>query len=159
MKKIYGTNETPLVECFNPIKGIYKIRFCKREEKDGAVSFMEETFIGKPTDDEIRSVIMGYYNTLCDDEILNGFVYDGNIVWLTLENQLNYKIALDLASQENFKTVKFKIGTLEEPVYVTFESYEELNNFVKDIHTYISQTLQKYWQIKDAINWELYTII
>lgn len=157
MKKTYSKEHPQEIAIYDKIKGSYIVAFDIKEVEDG-YEYLTYIFNSIPSVEDIKDLFISYYNTQCDLEIASGFIYDGNIVWLTLENQLNYKIALDLASQENFKTVKFKIGTLEEPVYVTFESYEELNNFVKDIHTYISQTLQKYWEIKDNLDWSKYKI-
>ena len=84
-----------------------------REREDGSADYMEENILGKPSREIIRTVILGWYNEEIDREILSGFVYEGMPVWLSSENQFNYKAAHDLAVQNGGATlpVTFKFGT------------------------------------------------
>ena len=91
MKRVEGTAGVKLLECVNPVKNTWRIRWDVREREDGSADYMEENFLGKPSGEIIRSVILGWYNEQIDREILSGFVYEGMPVWLSSENQFNYK--------------------------------------------------------------------
>ena len=131
MKRVEGTAGVKLLECVNPVKNTWRVRWVVREREDGSADYMEENFLGKPSGEIIRTVILGWYNEQIDREILSGFVYEGMPVWLSSENQFNYKAAYDLAVQTGGATlpVTFKFGTDEQPVYRTFETLEELTDF------------------------------
>ena len=99
MKRVEGTSGIRLIECVSPARNRWRIRWDVQEREDGSASYMEEGFIGKPGPDTIKSVITGWYNDQTDREILSGFVYEDMPVWLSSENQFNYKAAYDLAVQ------------------------------------------------------------
>ena len=122
MKRVEGTSGIRLIECVSPARNRWRIRWDVQEREDGSASYMEEGFIGKPGPDTIKSVITGWYNDQTDREILSGFVYEDMPVWLSSENQFNYKAAYDLAVQTGgaMLPVTFKFGTDEEPQYRTF---------------------------------------
>ena len=79
-------------------------------------------------------------------------------MWLSQENQYNYKAAYDLAVQTEGKTlpVTFKFGTDEEPVYRTFETLEEIADFYTKTVAFIQGVLADGWKKKDAIDLSLY---
>jgi hypothetical protein len=83
-------------------------------------------------------------------------------VWLSSENQFNFKAAYDLAVQTNGQSlpVKFKIGETEnkEPVYHTFETMEEFTDFYTKAIAYINKCLNEGWELKDSIDWSEYEI-
>lgn len=110
----------------------------------------------------IKNLIINYYNSLCDKEILSGFTYEDVPVWLSTENQTNFKAAYDLAVQMQGENgtlpLKFKFGTDKEPVYRVFDNLPELTQFYTSAIGYIRSTLEKYWDIKDEINWSKYEI-
>jgi hypothetical protein len=70
------------------------------------------------------------------------------LVWLSSENQFNYKAAYDLAVQTGGASlpVKFKFGTTEDPVYYTFTNINDLSDFYMSAMRYINQTLDQGWQ-------------
>ncbi len=45
------------------------------------------------TEDEIRSTVITWHNRETDKDILSGFTYENVPVWLSSENQFNYKAA------------------------------------------------------------------
>ena len=111
----------------------------------------------KPTMDEIKTDITEQINRNVDEKILCGMTYKGMAVWLSTENQLNYKAAHDLAVQTGGKTlpVRFKFGTEEdEPQYYTFESVEELDEFYVAMVKHIQTALNEGWTEKDNIDWD-----
>lgn len=155
--KIYGGNNNLLVECINPITDKWMVLWNKQEEGE-TTSYIYEVFTHKPTLSEIKDTMLVWYNALIDQEILSGFTWKDTPVWLSMENQFNYKAAYDLAVQTNGQTlpVTFKFGTTDEPVYYTFEDLEELKDFYVKAMTYVSSTLKKGWDMKEKIDWSVY---
>lgn len=158
----YSTESTQLFECFNKVKNTYIVRFDETKTDNG---YKYQHFFVSGTDDieVIKSTINNYYNELCSDEILKGFKLDSDIVWLSSENQINYKIYYDFAlfNHQNdleFQPIKIKIGDETESKYHTFQSFEEYQKFVFDYAEHIQNTISKYWELKDSIDWKLYTI-
>lgn len=147
-----------LIECVNPIRDKWRIRWDVQENEDGTATYMEAEFLHRPTADEIRQTIIGYYNQQTDEAILSGFEYEGNMVWLSSENQFNYKAAHDLAVQTGGATlpVTFKLGTDEHPVYRKFNNLGELTEFYRQAMLYIQGALAVGWEKKDALDLSLY---
>lgn len=115
-----------------------------------------------PPLEDIKEAILSDINAQTDEKILTGFVWNDKPVWLSSENQFNFKAAYDLAVQTNGKSlpVKFKLGeTAEgEPVYHTFEDIEEFTDFYTKAIAFINQCLNDGWQRKDSIDWNDYKI-
>lgn len=147
-----------LLECTNPMRDKWRVRWDVQTHEDGSADWMEAEFAHKPTDDEIRETVIGWCNSETDKAILSGFAYDGVPVWLSQENQMNYKTAYDLAVQTEGATlpVRFKFGTDTEPVYREFTTLEELTDFYTAAITHIRKTLEEGWQRKDAFSLENY---
>lgn len=160
MRKVEGNAGVRLLECTSPAKNKWRVRWDVQESENGAASYMEEEFSHKPTDDEIRSTVMAWYNGQTDAAILSGFSYGDTPVWLSSENQFNYKSAYDLAVQTSGATlpVTFKFGTDTEPVYHTFDTLEELADFYTAAMKHIQSALAEGWKKKDAFNLDLYRV-
>lgn len=153
--KIFGGNNL-LVECINPITDKWMVLWNEQNEGD-SVSYQAEIFTHKPTITEIKDTILDWYNRKIDQEILTGFVWRGNSVWLSMENQFNYKAAYDLAVQTEGRLLPtFKFGTTENSVYHTFKTLEELEDFYTSAMSYVTETLSKGWEDKDSIDWSVY---
>ena len=76
-------------------------------------------------------------------------------VWLSMENQFNFKSAYDIAVQKNGATlpVTFKLGERDgNPVYYTFETMADADDFYISAVSFIQQTLQEGWVEKDNID-------
>lgn len=131
MRRVEGNTGGKLLECINPVKNKWRVRWDVQQGENGNASYMEEEFDHKPADDEIRSTVMTWYNEQTDTAILSGFSYEDVPVWLSSENQFNYKSAYDLAVQTDGATlpVTFKFGTDIIPTYRKFETLEELTDF------------------------------
>lgn len=158
--RVQGSAEVELLECTNPVKGKWRVRWDVRKHKDGSADYMEEEFDHRPSDEEIKETVIDWYNNQTDRAILSGFSYEGNTVWLSTENQFNYKAAYDLARQSNGATlpVKFKFGSDEKPVYRVFENMKDLTDFYTKAMRYILETLDAGWKKKDAFDLEQYQI-
>lgn len=117
----------------------------------------------KPTLEEIKEMVLDAINKEIDHTILTGFVWtdgDGHEypVWLSTENQFNYKSAFDLAVQTGgaMLPVTFKFGTVEEPAYHEFTTLEELQDFYLKAIQFIQATYQRGWMEKDSVDWSCY---
>lgn len=160
MRRVEGSADVSLMECTNPVKDKWRIRWDVQEKEDGSTSYMEEEYSHKPTDEEIHTLIMSWYNSQTDAAILSGFVYKDAPVWLSTENQYNYKAAYDLAVQTGGETlpVTFKFGSDEQPEYHTFDNLDELKDFYVQAVRHIQHTLAEGWKRKDVFNLELYRV-
>jgi hypothetical protein len=139
---------------------------CQLEEDGIHAIWYEIYFYKKPhpyvSDDEIKIAILDDINSQTNKKILNGFVWKDKSVWLSSENQINFKAAYDLAVQTKGKILPmtFKIGETPEgePVYHTFGDLSEFKDFyIKEIE-FINACLNEGWKLKDSINWDLYKI-
>lgn len=158
MRRVEGTADVRLIECVNPVRGKWRIRWDVQPDDNGTATYMEAEFTHKPTADEIRQTIIGWYNQQTDEAILSGFEYEGCMVWLSSENQFNYKAAYDLAVQTQGETlpVTFKLGTDEQPVYKVFDELSELRTFYTQAMQHIQRMLAEGWIKKDALDLSLY---
>lgn len=157
---IQGSKGVALMECVNPRRNKWKVRWNIAEQDDGQAQWQETDFAHKPTLDEVRAAIFGWFNSETDRKILSGFVWHDMHVWLSQENQFNYKSAYDIAVQTGGKSlpVKFKFGTDTEPQYYEFKTLDELADFYFKALAYIQTTLQEGWNAKDAINLKEYGV-
>lgn len=103
MKRAQGSLEVKLLECVNPIKSKWRVRWDVQEHDDGTADYMEAELTHKPTDEEIKDLVRKWYNQQTDAAILSGFSYEGASVWLSQENQYNYKAAYDLGRPDGRK--------------------------------------------------------
>lgn len=158
MRRVEGNAGVALLECTNPAKDKWRVRWDVQDAGDGSATYMEEEFNHRPTQEEIRSTVTGWYNGQTDAVILSGFSYNGVPVWLSGENQFNYKAAYDLAVQTGGATlpVTFKFGTDTEPHYRTFDTLEELTGFYTAAMRHIQGALADGWKKKDAFDPSLY---
>ena len=144
---------TKHIECVDSKRNIWKIRWDFKDD-----SFEEVTLDYKPSLEKIQDLIYDWYNKQTDKAILEGFVWKDMPIWLSSENQFNYKAAFDLAmmSEGANLPIKFKFGTTKDPIYYTFETVGDLSDFYMQAMSYINDTLDKGWQQKDSINWNRY---
>lgn len=153
--KIFGATERQ--------DGLYKIGRSKyearfgfgKEEKTGVGYDYRKQYKYKPEVDELKDEIFELVNEEVDKTILSGYEYDGKMVWLSTENQFNYKAAYDLAVQTGGASlpVTLKLGTLEEPEYVTFEDVETFSAFYIGAIKFIQKVLEEGWNEKDKVDW------
>lgn len=158
MKQVEGSAGVALLECTNPVKNKWRVRWDVKTNEDGSASYMEEELDHKPNAEEVRSLVSEWYNAETDERILSGFEYDAQPVWLSSENQFNYKAAYDLAVQTDGQNlpVTFKFGTDDSPSYRTFETVDELQDFYMKVMKHIQDALSEGWKKKDALDLALY---
>jgi len=106
----------------------------------------------------VKEAVVRDINEATKQKIIEGFVWNGHKVWLSSENQFNYKSAFDMAVQTGGESLPetFKFGTDEVPEYVTFETVSELRNFWTAARNHIKQTITSGWARKDGIDWSEY---
>lgn len=139
----------------------YQLRFDVNPKESGAGFEYKFIEIHEPYSlCRVKEEIIKYYNGLCDHQIYCGFKWDGATVYLSTENQFNYKAAFDLAVQTGGQNlpIKIKLGESDAPHYVTFTSIEEFQNFFVSVMGHVSFTLESFWKLKDSINWSEYEI-
>ena len=90
MKRAEGSKDVAPIVCLNPRRGTWRVRLAITETEDGA-EWMEEDFDHRPTADEIKALFVGLVNERVQQSILTGFTYGDKPVWLSEENQLNFR--------------------------------------------------------------------
>ena len=122
--------------------------------------YFDKTVVAMPTFAQAKEAIINAINAITDERILKGFVWNNKPVYLSTENQFNYKAAYDVAVQTEGQTlpVKFKLGEDEEgqPVYHTFNSLSSFTDFYTRAIAYINQCLNDGWDEKDNFDWTPY---
>ena len=113
-----------------------------------------------PTMSEVRQIIIDQINAITDEKILNGFLWNGIRVYLSQENQTNFKSAYDLNVQTNgsMLPMKFKLGEDENgnAVYHTFFGMEEFGEFYMSAVAHVNKCLNDGWQEKDNLDMSPY---
>lgn len=158
MNKIYGATERmdQLVKI-----GRNKWELIYGYGTDGVMGWTyRQRFTRKPTEEEVREILLEQINRNVEEKILCGLVWKGMPIWLSTENQMNYKAAYDLAVQTGGATlpVKFKFGTDEEPVYYTFAEMGDFESFFKASVAFVQQVLEEGWQEKDGLDMSVFNI-
>jgi len=118
----------------------------------------------EPTQLELKADIDALVNANTDRTILNGYVWQGKAVWLSTENQFNFKAAYDLAVQTQGANlpIKFKLGEDETgaPAYHTFTKLESFSGFIMGVFGHINAALKEGWVEKDGVDYaQLLTIV
>lgn len=158
--KVNGCIGVLPIECVNPRKNKWKVRWNITEKEDGSSDWYEQDYAHKPTLEEIRDTIVKFHNGQVDAKILSGFSWKDMPVWLSSENQFNYKASFDLAVQTNGQNlpVRFKFGTDKDPKYYDFKTIDELSDFYTSAIKFINDTLQEGWAEKDSVDFSVYSI-
>ena len=151
MEKVYGTEERHDSLIIHKTKRAVLI-YGYGEENGMGYDF-RHTFDHEPTAMEVLEVITNHVNELTDQKILSGYQWNGYNVWLSTENQFNFKAAYDVAVQTGGATlpIKFKLGETEgEPNYFVFEDMATFTDFYTNALAYIIEVLNVGWIEKDS---------
>ena len=151
--------------------GRYIVRWDYKEEtttdpetkevlKTDYATWMVEVLHGNLTKERLLKMFTEYYNGITDEKIIGGYTWKDTPVWLSTENQFNYKAAYDMAVQTDGASlpVTFKFGTSEEPVYYEFATLDDLTIFYTGAMTWVNTCLAEGWQTKDGIDWSVYGV-
>ena len=111
-----------------------------------------------PTKSELKTDVESLVNSRTDEKILSGFVWNGKPVWLSMENQLNFKASYDLAVQSGGATlpVTFKLGEDENgnAVYHTFKTMDDFSDFYSKAVRWVNVSISEGWKEKDSVDYE-----
>lgn len=150
------------LRCINKRKDLWAIVWNVEPCADSENSdYMEEVYDHKPTLHEIHATIETYYNDETDEKILNGYEWEGKKVYLSMENQVNFKAAYDLCVQMGGVIggqLKFKLSEDADgvPQYHVFTELAELTEFYSGAVAHINTCLNEGWAKKDAVDWAQY---
>ncbi len=153
-----GSKDIPSIQFINPVHNRWLVSWRKDiNDTNDNVIFMAEVFNHKPNIEEIREVIEAYYNQEVQEKIKQGFKWKDYNVWLSLENQINYKSIYDLIENKTLeKPPTIKVYKELKSAYYQFNSLQEFKDFYSEISMFIKNTLEEYWLIKDDINYSEY---
>lgn len=156
--KVYGAEEREdaLIKLRN---SKYLVVFGFYTDDDGSYRWRKQ-YDHKPTIAEIKSDINALINSMTDAKILSGFSWNSKPVYLSQENQINFKAAYDLAVQLEgaILPIKFKLGedTDGNPVYHTFTSLNAFSDFYTRAVSFITTALNEGWQLKDNVDYSVF---
>ena len=129
-------------------------------DEDGNGYNFRKNYDHKPTKTELKEDITQLIDGITDSKILQGFRWNEVSVYLSTENQMNFKAAFDLNMQTGglMLPVKFKLGedTEANAVYHTFENMEDFTDFYQSAISYINQCLNEGWAEKDSLDMSSY---
>lgn len=129
-------------------------------DEDGNGYNFRKNYDHKPTKTELKEDITQLIDGITDSKILQGFRWNEVSVYLSTENQMNFKAAFDLNMQTGglMLPVKFKLGEDAEgnAVYHTFENMEDFTDFYTSAVSYINQCLNEGWSEKDSLDMSSY---
>lgn len=125
-------------------------------DEDGNGYNFRKNYDHKPTKTELKEDITQLIDGITDSKILQGFRWNEVSVYLSTENQMNFKAAFDLNMQTGglMLPVKFKLGedTEGNAVYHTFENMDDFTDFYTSAVSYINQCLNEGWAEKDSLD-------
>jgi hypothetical protein len=121
--------------------------------KDEERTYIYHNFDHMPSKEDLKAFVEQYYNTCIEDEIINGFKYEYNPVYLSLENQLNYQSIYNRILRGKMTyPVELKFGD----AYVSFENESQFEKFYLAMREYIDVTVEKGWKLKRSFDYEKY---
>lgn len=139
----------------------YLLIFGFGTDEDGNNYTWRKYYDHKPSVHEIKQDISELINKETDAKILTGFTWNGKPVYLSAENQMNFKAAYDIARDTAGASlpIKFKLGEDADgaPVYHTFTKLEPLADFVMKAMSFVVTTLNEGWVKKD-IDYSIFEI-
>ena len=156
MEKLYGIDERndQLIRFARTGKAVLQWGFFE-DERDGETIhyFYQYTWYTPPTSEQVVKFLTDFINNLTDEKILTGYVWNDMNVYLSSENQFNFKAAYDVAVQTGgaILPITFKLGEDADgtPHYYTFEGMEEFSDFYTGAIAFIQRTLAEGWVEKD----------
>lgn len=128
------------------------------EGNENAVFVWRKDYDHLPTRLEAKTDVEALINGMTDKKILSGFVWKDNPVWLSSENQFNFKAAYDLAFQTNGASLpaRYKLGEDEKgnPIYYDFQDLNTFADFYFGCIGWIQQCIVEGWKEKDDVDYD-----
>ena len=161
-KPITKLSDGNYLVCFDKIEILYNETTVKNSKvvetgkklPTGNCIFRSFIISGNSTTNQIVNEI----NKLIDNEtsfnIINSCLWNGYSIYLSKENQMNYKNAFDLAVTTNGESlpVTFKFKKDGKSTYYTFDTVGELKDFYLKVNKHINDCLSLGWSRKDKVN-------
>ena len=163
MSKVYGISA--LYAPVRKERSRTVVCYGQQPEPDGIHATWHEVYFYHKRDGEldmkaVKAAITEDINQRVRERITGGLTWNGKPVWLSEENQMNWKADYDRALQTEGATLpmKRKIGEQPDgtPVYHTFTSVNALIDFFGTWMDYKNQQLADGWAEKDSIDWSVY---
>lgn len=155
LEKVYGASARQ-DKLYKIGRNKYEVIFGYGQDGENGYNFRKK-YRYLPTVEELKADIEETVNALTDEKILTGFIWNDKHVYLSTENQFNFKAAYDLAvqTQGQLLPVKFKLGEDAEgrPMYHTFEDMAEFTDFFTRAIAFVNQTLNEGWAEKDSVDY------
>ena len=155
LEKVYGASARQY-KLYKIGRNKYEVIFGYGQDGENGYNFRKK-YRYLPTVEELKADIEETVNALTDEKILTGFIWNDKHVYLSTENQFNFKAAYDLAvqTQGQLLPVKFKLGEDAEgrPMYHTFEDMAEFTDFFTRAIAFVNQTLNEGWAEKDSVDY------
>lgn len=158
MDKIYGTSIRQ--------DGLQKVGrnrwdlfygFGKDEDNEMGYNW-RTSFDHQPTIEEVKETITTQISANTQKAIIEGYKWEGHLVWLSSENQANYTRDYIMAKNGDLGTMPtVKLGSDDAPVYYTFEDIEELTEFVMGMQQHIQNCLNASWTERKEIDWSVFS--
>jgi hypothetical protein len=117
-------------------------------------------FNSKPSINVIKDTINSSINQNTKQYIENNFKWNGMSIYLSIENQIDYKLLLDttiLLEGTNLpEEVKFKVNG--ENIYYSFETIDDMKDFIIAMNNHIRRYIAEGNKAKDEVNYDEYVI-
>ena len=128
------------------------------KDEDNEVGYNWRTsFDHQPTIEEVKETITTQISANTQKAIIEGYKWEGHLVWLSSENQANYTRDYIMAKNGDLGTMPtVKLGSDDAPVYYTFEDIEELTEFVMGMQQHIQNCLNASWTERKEIDWSVF---
>lgn len=128
------------------------------KDEDNEMGYNWRTsFDHQPTIEEVKETITTQISANTQKAIIEGYKWNGHLVWLSSENQANYTRDYIMAKNGDLGTMPtVKLGSDDAPVYYTFEDIEELTEFVMGMQQHIQNCLNASWTERKEIDWSVF---
>ena len=152
MNKVNGTQASfsPVREDGSRITICYGLKKLSKDLYEWLEVYLPKKQTSQLSLQTVKDAIIGDINERVKTAIISGFVWEGNPVWLSEENQLNFT--------QGVVPVTFKIGEQEDgtPIYHEFTTAEDLKAFNDACIAWKQQCLTDGYTEKDSIDWTPY---
>ena len=152
MNKMNGTQASfaPVRDDGSRITICYGLKKLSKDLYEWFEVYLPKKQTAQLTFETVKQAIIADINERVKTNIISGFVWDGNPVWLSEENQLNFT--------QGVVPVTFKIGEQTDgtPIYHEFTTVEDLKAFNDACVAWKQQCLTDGYAEKDGIDWTPY---
>ena len=145
------------LQCIN---NKYIINWGLKNNNDFYGTWYYKIYNSRPSVITIKHDIEEFINANTKNKIINNFKWAGMNINLSSENQLNYKLLYDTTVLQNGKNLpeKVKFTIKDKDIYYSFETIDELKNFIIAMNNHIRLHLINGWEEKRSIDYSQFTL-